>query len=127
MLVYTLRRLLAMIPVLIAATILTFLLVDLSGDPTAPLRLRVPPVPDHIIQAFEQQLYQDRSTVERYWIWLTGIELPGGFGANNGDVGILQGKWGPSVSGMDIGAELGQRFIITLRLVLVATLLSFVL
>src|SRR5690606_7215205 len=127
MLVYSLRRLLAMIPVLIAATIFTFLLVDLAGDPIAPLLIRQPPVPEATIQAMTERLYQDRSTPERYWIWLTGIELPGGFGANNGDAGILQGKWGPSISGVDIGSEIGQRFIVTLRLVLVATLLSFIL
>jgi peptide/nickel transport system permease protein len=125
MLVYTLRRLLALIPVLLAATIFSFLLVDLSGDPIAPLRVVVPPIPEATIQATAERLYQDRSPPERYWIWLTGIELPNGFGANNDDVGLIQGKWGPSNSGADIGAEVGERFIITVRLVLAATILAF--
>lgn len=125
MLVYTLRRLLAIIPVLLAATIFSFLLVDLSGDPIAPLRVVVPPIPEATIQATIERLYEDRSTPERYWMWLTGVELPNGFGANNGDVGLLQGKWGPSNSGLNIGGELGERFIITIRLVLAATILSF--
>lgn len=128
MLVYTLRRLLAMIPVLLAATVFSFLLVDLSGDPLADLRLAVPPVPDSTIQAAEERLYRDRSTAERYWVWVTGYEIPGTtFGANNGDVGLLQGKWGPSNSGVSIGSELATRFVITIRLVLAATFLGFVL
>jgi peptide/nickel transport system permease protein len=127
MLVYTLRRLLAMIPVLLAASIFSFLLVDLAGDPLADLRVQVPPVPDSTIQAAEERLYRDRTTPERYWIWLTGVELPGGYGANNGDIGLLQGKWGPSNSGVDIAKELGDRFVITIRLVLAATFLGFLL
>jgi peptide/nickel transport system permease protein len=127
MLIYTLRRLLAMIPVLLAATIFSFLLVDISGDPIAPLRVQIPPVPETTIQAETERLYQDRNTVERYWIWVVGYELPNGFGANNGDAGLLRGRWGPSRTGLDIGGELGQRFVITVRLVLAATFLGFVL
>lgn len=127
MLAYTLRRLLAMVPVLLAASIFSFLLVDLSGDPIAPLRVAVPEVPEESIQAQAERLYEDRAIPERYWIWLTGAELPGGFGENNGDIGLLQGKWGPTVSGSELGPELGDRFLITVRLVVAATLLAFVL
>jgi|ADGO01.1.fsa_nt_gi ABC-type dipeptide/oligopeptide/nickel transport systems, permease components len=119
MLIFTVRRLLAAIPVLLAASIFTFLLVEVApGDPLEPLRVRQPPVPETTIQATTERLYLDRSIVERYWLWLTGL------GDTNGDIGLLQGKWGPAMSGVDIGAELGERILITLRLVLAATLLS---
>lgn len=121
MLIYTLRRLLAAIPVLLAATIFSFLLVDLSGDPLQNLRLAVPPTPPETIAAEEARLYLDRSTPERYWIWLTG------WGDTNDDVGLMQGEWGPSRSGRSIGAELGDRVVNTLRLVTVATILAFAL
>jgi hypothetical protein len=45
MLVFALRRMLATIPILLAATLFTFLLVDIAGDPVAPLRRQVPRPP----------------------------------------------------------------------------------
>jgi peptide/nickel transport system permease protein len=56
-------------------------------------------------------LYLGRSLPERYWLWLTGI------GDTHGDIGLLRGKWGPSVSGVDIGDELRHRLAVTSRLV----------
>lgn len=118
-LVYVLRRLVTTIPVLIAATFFTFILVDMAGDPLLELRFATPPVPDATIKAREEFLYLDRPTLERYWLWLTGI------GDTRGDIGILQGKWGPSTqSAMDIGQEISERFMITLRLVGAATVFS---
>lgn len=121
MLVYSARRLAISIVVLLAATFLVFVLVDATGDPLLELRLRTPPPPEEVIEQQRQQLYLDRSTPERYWLWLTG------WGTTNGDIGLLQGKWGPSTHGVEIGQALSERFIITLRLVGVATVLSFVL
>lgn len=119
MLAYVARRLVATIPVLIAATMFTFLLVDFSGDPLDELRFAVPPVPESTIEARTLALYLDRSTPERYWLWLTGI------GDTRGDIGLLQGKWGPSVRGsVSIGDEIAERFIITIRLVGAATVLA---
>jgi peptide/nickel transport system permease protein len=47
-------------------------------------------------------------------------------GDTNGDIGLLQGKWGPSVRGsaIDLGEEIGDRFFITLRLVGAATVMA---
>ena len=121
MLAFTVRRLLATIPVLLAATLFTFLLVDVAGDPLEPLLFSVPPVPEATIAAERARLYLDRPILERYWLWLTGI------GDTNGDIGLLQGKWGPSVKGKDIAAEIAQRFIVTFRLVAFATVAGLVL
>lgn len=119
MLAYTVRRLLGTIPLLLAASILTFLLVDLSGDPLADLRVQQPPVPEEVIKAEEERLYLDRSLPERYVLWLTGI-------GGNGDIGLLRGKFGPSVQGVDydIGHALAERLGSTLRLVTAALLLA---
>ncbi len=119
MLAYTVRRLLGTIPLLLAASILTFLLIDLSGDPLADLRVQQPPVPEEVIKAEEARLYLDRSLPERYVLWLTGI-------GGNGDIGLLRGKFGPSVQGADydIGHALAERLGTTLRLVSAALLLA---
>lgn len=119
MLVYTVRRLLGTIPLLLAASLLTFLLVDLSGDPLADLKVQQPPVPAEVIEAEEERLYLDRSLPERYVLWLTGI-------GGDGDIGLLRGEFGPSVRGpdYDIGQALADRLGTTLRLVAAALLLA---
>lgn len=119
MLVFIVRRLAASVLVLLAATFLTFLLVDLTGDPLEALKLQNPPPSPETIETLRHALYLDRSMPERYWLWLTGI------GHTNGDIGLLQGKWGPSLSGAPVGQELGERFVVTLRLVIAALLISF--
>lgn len=115
MLVYTARRLLGTIPLLLAASALTFLLVEMSGDPLADLRMRQPPVPPAVIEAEEERLYLDRSPPERYVLWLTGI-------GGDGDIGLLRGEFGPSVRGPDhdIGRLLAERLGTTLHLVAAA-------
>ncbi|THV27629.1 ABC transporter permease [Glycomyces paridis] len=125
MVVFIIRRTLMMIPVLLGATILCFVLVDVSNDPVQDRVFEIQqstgePVPQSTVDALESAWYYDRSVPERYWIWLTGI------GDTNDDIGLLQGKWGPSIEGsaMDIGYEVSTRFWITLRLVLFATLAS---
>ncbi len=118
MLPYVARRLLATALVLLAASALTFVLVDRVADPIGTLRTRQPPVPEVTLEAVREDLYLDRSLPERYWLWLTGI------GDTHGDVGLLQGRWGPSVDGTEIGGELRHRFAVTFRLVATAVLLA---
>ena len=112
------RRLLTSVLVLLAATALTFVLVDGSGDPLDRLRARQPPVPEQTIRDLEERLYLDRPMVERYWLWLTGI------GDDEGDIGVLQGRWGPSVRDTDIGREIGERSLVSLRLLGAALVLT---
>lgn len=113
--VYVARRVFTATPVMLAASIVVFLLVDLTGDPVASLRFLDPPPDESVLHAEEARLYLDRSMPERYWLWLTG---QGG----RGDIGLLQGRFGPSTrgAGFDIGAEIGSRFLVTLRLTIVA-------
>lgn len=112
MLVYTVRRVLSSIPILIFASVLTFVLIDVSGDPLTELRMQQPPPDPSVIQLQEERLYLDRSMPERYWLWVTGI-------GGNGDIGLLQGEFGPSTqsNSYDIGANLAERTWTTLRLV----------
>lgn len=119
MLVYAARRLLIAIPVLLAASVFVFILIDVSGDPVADLRLQSPAPAPEVIAAEEERLYLDRSMPERYWLWLTGI-------GGSGDVGLLQGQFGPSARGetFDIGTEISSRFLVTIRLVVIALVMA---
>ncbi|WP_304453015.1 ABC transporter permease [Nocardiopsis sp. YSL2] len=115
MLVYTVRRVLGAIPVLFLASVLTFVLIDVSGDPLSDLRMQQPPPDPSVIELQEERLYLDRSMPERYWLWMTGI-------GGNGDIGLLQGQFGPSTQSAtyDIGENIADRLGVTLRLVTAA-------
>lgn len=116
---FILRRTLIAIPTLFAASIFVFVLIDTTGDPLAALRLMQPPPSEEVIAATEARLYLDRGLIERYWLWLTGI-------GGNGDIGILQGQWGPSIRGpqFDLGEQIWSRLFITARLVLASLVLT---
>jgi peptide/nickel transport system permease protein len=109
MLVYVARRLLVSVPVLLASSVLVFLMVASSGDPLAELRERNPPVPPQVIEARERTLGLDKPLPTRYVTWLGNFV--------RGDMGI-------SVRGLDVRAQLGRRMVVTLRMVLLAIVLA---
>ena len=114
MFAFTIRRLLASIPVLFFSTLLVFLLVASSIDPTAPLRARNPPVPPASIAAAAHRLGLDHPLIVRYWDWLTGL--------------VLHGNWGTPVQpAYNIGQTLESSFFVTFRLVILSILLSLIL
>ena len=132
MLVHIARRLLLVVPVLFAASVLAFGL-SVLGSPaggsgaagtgtgpvtspgTAPDTASGVPLTD----GERARLYLDRPVAQRYWLWLTGI-------GGRGDIGLLRGRWGPSTApGRDIGGEFAERVGITLKLMLVAVFQGF--
>jgi peptide/nickel transport system permease protein len=133
MLVYSVRRILATIPILLVASFFVFWLASLSGNPLEPLLLRNPPPPESTIVNETNRLYMDQPFLQRYGTWLTGIggndcsASPGEWFASTCDVGLLRGNFGPSVdAAKDLGAEVGDRFVTTVRLVGAAMILAVV-
>lgn len=113
MLAYAVRRLAAAIPIALAATFVAFVTVGLSASPLNDLRERNPPVPQRVIQLEKQRLHLDEPLLQRYWIWLTGV---------------VRGDFGPSTrQNIQIGAELIDRWLTTMRLVGGAIALALVL
>lgn len=102
MLAYVGRRILQTIPVVIVGSFLTFLMVSAAGDPLGDLKAKSPPVAPSILAAEAHRLRLDEPLLTRYWHWVTGI---------------LRGDWGPSVQRIDIGTEIWQRLLVTVRLV----------
>jgi peptide/nickel transport system permease protein len=112
-LAYVIRRIFVSIPVLVGSTILVFFMVKLSGDPLEPLKLRNPRPPEQVLANEAHRLNLDKPIWEQYWIWLRDL--------------ILHGSFGPSVHATtNIGAELGGRLVVTLRLVLVSVLIALI-
>jgi peptide/nickel transport system permease protein len=108
---YAVRRLLISIPILLISTFAVFVMVSLSGDPLSDLRARQPPPPASVLKAQAHLLRLDQPVLLRYWHWITGV---------------LHGDFGPSVQSINIGHEIWTRFGVTIRLVLLAIILSVV-
>ena len=114
MFAFTIRRLLASIPVLFFSTLLVFLLVASSVDPLEPLRAKNPPVPHATLVAEGHRLGLDHPLLQRYWDWLTGL--------------VLHGNWGVAVQpGYHIADRLGTAFLVTFRLVIFSIFCSLAL
>jgi peptide/nickel transport system permease protein len=113
MLAFAVRRIAVSLPILLISTFIVFMLASLSGNPLSPLLTRNPPPPPETIALEAQRLRLDHPLLERYWMWLTGL---------------FRGDFGPSVqSNLDIGSEVGARFMVTIRLIAVAMILALVL
>ncbi|WP_219418878.1 ABC transporter permease [Pseudonocardia nigra] len=113
MLAFAVRRIAVSIPILLISSFVVFILASLSGNPLNELLFRNPPPPPQVIALETERLRLDEPLLERYWLWLTGL---------------FTGDFGPSVqSNLDIGAEVAGRFVITMRLILVAMLVALLL
>jgi peptide/nickel transport system permease protein len=112
MLSFIVRRLLIAIPVVLASSVLVFILVANSGDPLADLKGRQPPVPPQVIENREKLLGLDKPLPQRYWHWLTNF---------------VQGDMGVTIRGVEVRPLLWQRIQITLRMVILASVVAVVL
>jgi peptide/nickel transport system permease protein len=114
MLTFVIRRVLVSIPVLIGSSILTFIMVKLSGDPLQNLKLRNPRPAQAIIDAQSHRLWLDRSWPAQYWHWISNIALHWNFG--------------PSVQqNEDIRSDIFKSMLVTGRLVAGAVVIALVL
>jgi peptide/nickel transport system permease protein len=109
--VYSLRRILSSLLVLLASSFLVFIMAAATMDPLQKLRQRQGLAPG-AIDAQAHLLGLDRPAPQRYWTWLTGV---------------LHGDFGKNIDGNPINPDLFHRMIVTGRLVLAAMVLATVL
>ncbi len=115
MFAYTIRRLLAAIPIMIAATFLTFWLISLTGDPvTAEFAGRHPRPPERTFELERARLGLKDGFWAQYVHWLKNVVLHGNFGQ----------ALNPSDNTRD---EIFRALGVTSRLVIAALLISLVL
>lgn len=113
MLRYIGKRLLNYLVLLYVAVSLTWVLAATQLNPRGLFALRQPPVPESTIDA-QLSLYNLNDKVplaERYWTWL---------------VGVLQGNWGYSPLGVSVNDEISSRMWVSLRLLLIGTIIGIV-
>src|SRR6266498_3624806 len=111
MLAYSIRRLLVAIPLIIASSILVFLLVSYSGDPLASIKAN-PRTPKSVIALREHQLNLDKPLPQRYVIWASNF---------------VRGDFGKTITGRPVRPLLWERMQVTLRMVFLAIIVSVVL
>jgi peptide/nickel transport system permease protein len=112
MLSFVVRRALISIPVILLSSVLVFLLVANSGDPLADLKGRNPPVPPQVLEARRHLLGLDQPMPQRYWTWITNF---------------VRGDMGKSIQGVEVRPLLWQRLRITLRMVILASIVAIIL
>jgi peptide/nickel transport system permease protein len=108
MFAYVIRRFLISIVILFFASILVFILVSTAGDPLALLRAN-PHIPHSTIVAREQLLHLNDPLWQRYWIWFSGA---------------IRGNLGNTIAGQPVAPQLWSHLLVTLRMVIVATVLA---
>jgi peptide/nickel transport system permease protein len=110
-LVFIVRRLLISIPVIIASSILVFLMVASAGDPLAELAAN-PNISQEALDVRREALHLDDPLPQRYAIW-----------AGN----FIQGDFGNTINGTDVRSELFSRLGVTLRMILISQFVALVL
>lgn len=109
---YIVRRLIFGVVILFIASFLMYILVSLSGNPLATLEAN-PHVPKSTIEAVRNELHLNQPLLLRYWTWLSGL--------------LFHGSLGISTTGQPVAPQLFARLLITLRLVIPATILAAIL
>jgi peptide/nickel transport system permease protein len=108
---YIIRRLLVGIPVLLIASILVFLVVHATTDPTASLKLNPRASPEQI-QKLKEALGLDRSGYHQYVAWLSHF---------------VRGDWGTSlISSRPVGTDIREALVNSTVLGLAGIMLSLV-
>jgi peptide/nickel transport system permease protein len=112
MLLYSVRRLLSSVLVLLASSLLVFAMAAGTADPLAVYRTRQPPPPPEFFATKTHEYGLDQPIPVRYWRWLTHL---------------LQGDFGKNIDGQPVKTELFHRVLVTGRMVTAAMILAILL
>ena len=108
---YILRRIVAGVLVLLVVSFAVFILVALSGNPLAAMMAN-PRISPATIKAARAALHLNQPLLVRYWGWLEGL---------------LHGSFGTSYNGQKVAPQLGNAFLVTLRLAIPVLIFSVIL
>lgn len=114
MLRYIGRRFANYVVLLFAAVSLTYVLAASTLNPRALFEVRNPPIDPEVIEntLLQYNLSENVPLAQRYWIWLTGV---------------FRGDWGYSPLGANVAEQISTKMWVSLRLLLVGTILGIVL
>lgn len=122
MIVYTIRRIIASILVLIVTSFITFMFTAKTYDPLKPFRARNPQPPPSFFEAKRHQYHLDQNVFLRYWNWLRHLVH---FDFTSWHV--ISFNFGNDVNGAPVSTALSQRLEITTRMIIAAIILAVLL
>ena len=106
---YLARRLVNYIVLLAIASFLTFCLTSATFHPLDSLLHRNPRPPQTVIDEKMRQLDLDKPLLPRYGKWVSGV---------------VRGDFGTTVTGQPVSAELGRRIAVSLRLLVIGSVMG---
>ncbi|GGK55440.1 ABC transporter permease [Nocardia camponoti] len=106
---FLLRRATNYVVLLLLASFLTFSMASLTFNPLDSLEQRNPRPPQSVIDAKAEQLHLNEPIPQRYLTWLAGVS---------------QGDFGTTLDGQPVSSELGRRILVSLRLLVIGSLLG---
>lgn len=109
---FLLRRALNYVVLLILASFLTFSLASLTFRPLDSLEQRNPRPPQSVIDAKAEELHLNEPIPQRYLTWVAGV---------------AHGDFGTTLSGQPVSEELGRRVLVSLRLLIIGSIIGTVL
>lgn len=109
---FLVRRACNYVVLLLLASFLTFSLASLTFRPLDSLEQRNPRPPQSVIDAKAEQLHLDEPIPQRYLTWLGGV---------------VQGDFGTTLAGQPVSEELGRRVAVSLRLLILGSIIGTVL
>jgi peptide/nickel transport system permease protein len=106
------RRLLNYVVLLALASFLVFLLASSQFHPVEILEQRNPRPPDTVIEAKKAELNLDKPVLVQYGLWASGV---------------VRGDFGTTVGGQPVSDELWRRIGVSLRLVVIGSVVGTIL
>lgn len=109
---FLLRRALNYVVLLLLASFLTFTVASLTFNPLESLEQRNPRPPQSVIDAKAEELHLNDPVPQRYLIWVSGA---------------VRGDFGTTLSGQPVSEELPRRVAVSLRLLVLGSVVGTVL
>jgi glutathione transport system permease protein len=110
---FLLRRAANYVVLLVLASFLTFALASLTFHPLDSLEQRSPRPPQSVIDAKAAELHLNEPILPRYGTWVKGV--------------VLHGDFGKTLAGQPVTQELGRRVGVSLRLLVIGSVVGTVL
>jgi len=121
LLIFTIRRAISSLFVLIVSSFIVFMFCASQYDPLKPFRARNPLPPPSFFAAKRRQYHLDENIFLRYWNWISHLV---DFHWNSWL--FIRFNFGDDVNGAPVSTQLAQRLEITIRMVVVAAILAVI-
>jgi peptide/nickel transport system permease protein len=121
MLIFTIRRFVASLMVLLASSFIVFIFAASQYDPLKPFRARQPRPPAAFFAQKRHEYHLDQPILQRYWNWLAHL-----ISFHFDSWQFIRFNFGDDVNGAPVATQLAERLEITLRMVILAALAAIV-